>query len=63
MKLFGKKIVSIFLALAIVISSFAILGTTEVDAATSSLKTLKANTTYTYNLDGKGSSEKIKFTR
>ena len=63
MKLFGKKIVSIFLTLAITISSFAILGTTEVDAATSSLKPLKANTTYTYNLDGKGSSEKIKFTR
>ncbi|MGM9535193.1 MAG: hypothetical protein ACI3VR_08070 [Intestinibacter sp.] len=63
MKFVNKKIVSIFLALAITISSFAILGTTEVDAATSSLKTLKANTTYTYNLDGKGSSEKIKFTR
>lgn len=58
-----RKITSIFLTLAIVISNFTILNTTEVDAATSSLKVLKPNTTYSYNLDGKGSSEKIKFTR
>lgn len=58
-----KKFLSLFLTLAIAISSIAIFGTTEVDASTSSLKVLKANTTYSYNLDGKGSSEKIKFTR
>ena len=63
MKAISKKIISIFLTLAIVISSVVFLNTTEADAATSCIKRFKVNTTYKYDLDGNKSKEKIKFTR
>ena len=63
MKLSLKKFLSSILVLMMTISVFAIFETTEANAATSCIKKLSEGVTYSYDLDGNKSKEKIKFIR
>lgn len=63
MKLSLKKFLSSILVLMMTISVFAIFETTEANAATSCIKKLSEGITYSYDLDGNKSKEKIKFIR
>ena len=63
MKLNFRKFLSSILVLMMMISVFAVFETTEADAATSCIKKLSEDATYSYDLDRNKSKEKIKFIR